>query len=153
MRVVNETDWRVPRARMLSVARRADKLFQFPRWTHVDVTIVRDRTIRELNRRTRGENTATDVLAFPLHAPSAVRRRLRDADGAWRLGDVVISAETARRTARGRRIVVGQLIAELFAHGLLHLLGYDHQTRGEEAHMQYLTNRLLGVRAGWRRFS
>lgn len=91
------------------------------------MVLVDDAGIAALNQRYRGVTGPTDVLAFPMTegpfpdlAPDC-------------LGDVVISAETALRQARG-----GDLRAEcalLLVHGILHLLGYDHGTPRRRAHM------------------
>lgn len=107
------------------------------------LVFVTDRAIRALNARTRGRGEATDVLAFPLHASS--RRGVappRDADGFVRLGDVILSLDTAARQARARGVPLADEVAFLFAHGLLHLLGYDHRTRAEGEQMEQLAARL-----------
>jgi probable rRNA maturation factor len=76
----------------------------------------------ELNHAYRGVTGPTDVLAFPMREGrfGAVSPDL--------LGDVVISVETAARQARARRADVGGELALLLVHGILHLVGYDHET-------------------------
>jgi probable rRNA maturation factor len=85
-----------------------------------------DATIRELNRDYRGKDRPTDVLAFSQREGhgGSLHRHL--------LGDIVISVETAARQAR--RGLERELLF-LAAHGLCHLLGYDHGTDEEEAVM------------------
>ncbi len=78
------------------------------------VALVSDRSMAALNRRYRGQARTTDVLSF-------------SSQGNGYLGDVVISAETARRQARRYRHSLGEEIKLLMLHGLLHLLGYDHE--------------------------
>ncbi len=73
--------------------------------------------MRSLNRRWRGKDRSTDVLAFP--AP---------ADGF--LGDIVIAVSYAAREARRRGSPVAREIDRLLLHGFLHLCGYDHETDG-----------------------
>ena len=95
------------------------------------IAIVRDRLIRELNRRHRGLNRATDVLSFPSGGStqedrSSVAMTGDEMEGY--LGDVVISAETAVRQAAEAGHTVEREIDELVIHGLLHLCGYDHAT-------------------------
>ena len=110
----------------------------------LSVLLTDDRTIRELNRAHRGKDKPTDVLAFPLD--------LEDGDAAGQapgalLGDVVISLDTAARQARARN---RELLAEvrfLLAHGVLHLVGYDHATRSEKQIMDRLTRRLVRAAA------
>jgi probable rRNA maturation factor len=100
----------------------------------VSVVLVSDRTIRELNRRFRGLDRSTDVLAFPLGDGLAAGEPF---------GDIVISHETARRQAReyGARLV--QEVLRLTVHGALHLCGYDHHERNEAARMRRLSRKLL----------
>jgi len=104
--------------------------------------IVSDRNIRELNRRYRDKDCATDVLAFPA---DPVPAGLLSEDEAAYLGDLVVSAETAARQARAAGIELGDEIRVLAVHGYLHLLGYDHeQDRGEMVRLE----RVLRLRHG-----
>ena len=82
----------------------------------VDVTIVDDAEIRRLNARHRGIGRRTDVLAFPLEAPDTPDQLV---------GQIVISADTARRQSRRLRIPLGLELDLLVTHGTLHLVGYD----------------------------
>jgi len=84
----------------------------------LSVLLVGDRAIRALNRRWRKVDRATDVLSFPLaQGPGAGPL----------LGDVVISMDTAARRARAEGRGVAVELERYLAHGLLHLLGYDHE--------------------------
>ena len=103
----------------------------------VTVLLVGDRAMRALNRRWRGKDAPTDVLAFSQ----------REGEGGGLhpelLGDVVISVEQAARQAPG-----GDLLAELvrlLVHGLCHLRGLDHARRADAARMRAEEARLLGV--------
>jgi probable rRNA maturation factor len=89
----------------------------------LSVLLVTDRRIRSLNRTWRGKDRATDVLSFPLSDPPG---------NGTLLGDVVISLDTAARRARAEARPVARELDRYLAHGLLHLLGYDHE-RPEEA--------------------
>ena len=90
------------------------------------VALVSDAHIHALNRRFRGQARTTDVLAFPL------RKHGSTSAGNGYLGDVVISLETARRQARHLGHSLAKEVRLLILHGVLHLLGYDHETdRGE----------------------
>jgi rRNA maturation RNase YbeY len=93
----------------------------------LSLVLVNDTEMRALNGRYRERRHATDVLSFPMHgrrAPTA---------GPWLLGDVVISVDTARRQAavEGCRLI--DAAERLLIHGLLHLLGYDHEISEREA--------------------
>jgi probable rRNA maturation factor len=102
----------------------------------VTVAIVPDARVRALNRRYRQEDRATDVLSFAAMEPGV-------------LGDVVIAAGVARRQAReaGHGVQVEYRILAL--HGLLHLLGYDHETDdGRMARLEARLRRRGGLQEG-----
>jgi len=82
---------------------------------------VDDEEIHRLNLQYLGRDRPTNVIAFPMDGP----------DGRL-LGDVVISTETAQREARERGVSFEEHLALLLIHGILHLLGYDHERGGEE---------------------
>ena len=104
--------------RLLRVLRLAD--------AELSVVLVSDREMRTLNARWRGRDRATDVLAFAQREGTG-----RAPDGL--LGDVVISVDTARRQADERRAPLVREVDRLLIHGLLHLLGYDHERSAAEA--------------------
>jgi probable rRNA maturation factor len=82
----------------------------------VEVAVVDDAEIRRLNARYRGVGRRTDVLAFPLEVPGAPGQLV---------GQIVISADAARRQARRGRVPVAVELDLLVTHGTLHLVGYD----------------------------
>ena len=91
--------------------------------------------MRDLNRRYRRKDRTTDVLSFGQRlrrgakGADAAAALEREADGTLELGDVVISAAQAAKQARRRRWPLATEVAFLAAHGALHLLGYDDDTR------------------------
>ena len=95
----------------------------------VSVLFCADGRMRGLNRRYRGKDRPTDVLAFPAE---------RSASGF--LGDIVISVPYASREARRRREPREREIDRLLLHGFLHLMGYDHET--DDGEMDALEGRL-----------
>ena len=100
------------------------------------VAIVPDARVRALNRQYRGKDTSTDVLSFP----SGERGYL---------GDVVIAAGVARRQAKAAGHSLQTELRVLALHGLLHLLGYDHER--DDGRMSRLERRLRargGLREG-----
>jgi rRNA maturation RNase YbeY len=102
----------------------------------VSILLVSDREMRTLNHRWRGKDRPTDVLAF------AQREGAGGApDGV--LGDVVISVDTARRQAAERGHGLGHEGERLLIHGLLHLLGYDHERSTREARRMHRRERTL----------
>lgn len=95
--------------------------------------LVSDRRIRELNRRYRQQSEATDVLSFPV------------VENGY-LGDIVISVETARRQARLLGHGLLRELELLLLHGVLHLMGYDHETdRGQMDRRELTLRRRLGL--------
>jgi rRNA maturation RNase YbeY len=107
--------------------------------TELSILLVNDREMRGLNRRYRGIDRATDVLAFA---------QQEGAGGTPHglLGDVVISVDTARRQARDAGSSLGAEADRLLIHGLLHLLGYDHERSAAEARRMQRRERVL---ASW----
>ena len=93
---------------------------------HPHLALVGDRKMRDLNSRFRAIDQVTDVLSFPAGpAPAAT------SPGADRfLGDIVIATGRAARQARAAGVTEQQEWRRLALHGLLHLLGYDHERDG-----------------------
>ncbi len=96
----------------------------------VDVSIVDDNTIKEINLEHRNIDSATDVLSFPLGENG--KYDTNPETGAFMLGDIVISAETALKQADLYGHGIEREIAFLTVHSMLHLLGYDHVNGGME---------------------
>jgi probable rRNA maturation factor len=102
----------------------------------VTVALVPDRRIHALNRQFRQKDRPTDVLSFPAEEPG-------------QLGDVVIALGVARRQAVAAGHPIGTELRILALHGLLHLLGYDHEQ--DDGRMERLERRLRrrgGLREG-----
>ncbi len=105
----------------------------------LSIVLCDDAFIENLNACFRNEPRPTDVLAFPM---------LEGAGGALHpglLGDVVISLETARRQADAAGRSLASEVRTLLAHGLLHLLGYDHAEPGEARRMKAATDVLVAA--------
>ena len=108
------------------------------------LTLTGDEHLREYNRRYRGLDEPTDVLAFAAQeAPKDQRFQAPPGTEDW-LGDIVISLPRARRQAREAGHPINDEVRLLAVHGFLHLLGYDHADPAEETAMTALTNRILG---------
>jgi rRNA maturation RNase YbeY len=98
--------------------------------------------MQQLNRQYRGKDRPTDVLAFALREGESGPAHTSV------LGDVVISLETAARQARSRRRPLAAEVRVLLVHGILHVLGYDHERGPAEARrMRALEHRLLRLLA------
>jgi len=104
--------------------------------SELSVALVDDATMATLNTAWRRRRGPTDVLAFSLLEGAHAEHR-----GSL-LGDVVISLETAARQARRARRSLDDEVARLLAHGVLHLLGHDHQRPAERRAMRGEERRL-----------
>ena len=96
----------------------------------VGVALVSDARIRALNRTYRRNDSATDVLSFPANDGSRTANpesRIPNPMSARFLGDIVIARGVARRQARAAGHAEARELRVLALHGLLHLLGYDHE--------------------------
>jgi probable rRNA maturation factor len=98
----------------------------------LSVHFVSDQTIRALNAEHRSIDSATDVLSFPLHEPDFV---LPPGEPVA-LGDVVISYPRAVAQADEFGHSVDRELAYLVAHGVLHILGYDHELEADQREMR-----------------
>jgi len=102
------------------------------------IVVTGDETLQELNRRHRGVDAPTDVLAFPhkSKSPTSMPFVFVDAPGFPRyLGDVAISFPRAKAQASAAGNTLQAELQLLVVHGVLHLLGYDDQTGHERARM------------------
>lgn len=104
----------------------------------ISVLLTGDDEMRALNRRYRKTDSPTNVLAFASGdgaAPAGAPRLL---------GDVALAYGTVRREAQDRGLPIGDHIAHLVVHGVLHLLGYDHQTAVQRQAMEGAEVKILG---------
>lgn len=124
-------------ADLLGVAEHLLNAFGLPEG-ELSVVLCDDAFIHPLNRDWRGKDKPTDVLSFAQ----------REGEGANPddnvLGDVIISVETATRQAEERGHPLGHELRVLLVHGILHLLGYDHEEDEEAEEMEALERDLLG---------
>lgn len=114
----------------------------------VNLALVSDARVRALNRQYLHKDYATDVLSFPADERPSTQRTQRPVLKGF-LGDIVIARGVARRQARGARHSELTELRVLALHGLLHLLGYDHERDG--GRMRRLEQRLRrkgGLREG-----
>jgi probable rRNA maturation factor len=124
----------------VEVRRRAERMLEHLGLgeRELSVLLTDDRRIHRLNRDYRSKDRPTDVLAFAMgegEGPGADEL----------LGDVVISLETAARQAAARRRAPLDEVTHLLAHGVLHLVGYDHQTDAEHRAMERAARGLLAA--------
>lgn len=96
----------------------------------VNIILVTSEQIRELNRSFREKDTVTDVLTFPTELEEE-------------LGDIFISIHTAMEQAKTYGHTFRRELAFLVVHGLLHAIGYDHDTKEKEHIMFHLQEKIL----------
>src|SRR5215831_14971371 len=97
----------------------------------ITIVLTGDAELRELNRRWRGIDRATDILSFPYDTAHAVS------------GDLVISLDRLREQAKRYRVSLGRELARLVVHGALHLAGHDHHRAAERRLMRTRENAAL----------
>jgi probable rRNA maturation factor len=112
------------------------------------VAFVRDRVIRQLNSKFRGNDRATDVLSFPAddRRQSEPGVHFIGTSVSEHVGDIVVSTDAALRQANDAGHSFAREVDELLIHGVLHLGGYDHETdRGQMNRLELkLRRKLLG---------
>ena len=122
-------------SRILSNAR---KYVDLKRGTVVSVIFVDDEQIHQINRDYRNVDRPTDVISFALRDDETEGDYIEE-----ELGDIFINIDAAKRQAEDYGHSVKREICFLFTHGLLHLCGYDHMTKEDEAVMIELQKKIL----------
>ena len=104
------------------------------------ILFVGDRRMRGLNRRYRGKDRTTDVLAFAMReslpSPPLPSTQVM-------LGDVVIAVPTATRQAKQGQRSLDEELTVLLVHGILHLCGYDHERNEKEARRMHRREQII----------
>ena len=128
-------EWDEPRISSLVTSIVSRELPRIPEW-QISLHLVSDETIRSLNAEHRGQDIHTDVLSFPLRDAGAPQFVLPPEQPAH-LGDVVISYPRAVEQGAEFGHSVDREIGYLVAHGVLHILGYDHENADERRVMRH----------------
>jgi probable rRNA maturation factor len=103
----------------------------------LSLALIGNAEMQKLNAKYRRMNHPTDVLSFPMEEKLLQETRL--------LGDVIISVEQAAEQARERRRTLDEEMTTLLIHGIVHLLGYDHERSAKDARiMRRLEKKILG---------
>nr|WP_071934010.1 rRNA maturation RNase YbeY [Thermosinus carboxydivorans] len=119
---------------VIAVLNKAAEVYGLSEQTEVSIVLVDDEYIFELNRQYRDKDVPTDVLSFALNEGD--EPAIINDPAAMLLGDIVISLETAARQAEEFGHGLERELAYLTLHGMLHLLGYDHETEEERVKMR-----------------
>lgn len=128
---------------IISVVNTAAKLVKLAKNTELSIMIVDNSYIQELNFIYRGQNNPTDVLSFAMNELSEAEMDF-DVPGEINvLGDIVISLEQAAAQCEEYGHSLERELGFLVVHGMLHLLGYDHESEEERSAMQDLEDRIM----------
>jgi probable rRNA maturation factor len=150
-------DWSAFTGRDAAIRAAADALAGHPRCESAHaaeacVVLADDALVQSLNRSYRGKDTPTNVLSFPFQAPPGGRAPDDVDDGIAtamtgpeprQLGDVVLAAETVAREASAQAVPPVHHLQHLVVHGLLHLMGFDHETDAQAEVMEGLEVEIL----------
>ncbi len=130
------------RKEILKLGRSTLKKLELSNKYVLSVVLVDDKEIQKLNAQYRHLDRPTDVITFALRDNADVKQDvIPDVDD--ELGDIFINLEAAKRQAKEYQHSLKREILFLFVHGLLHLLGYDHQTKSQEQEMFKLQHQIL----------
>ena len=112
----------------------------------VAVRLTSDDEVRALNAQYRGKDRSTNVLSFPMIQPDLLATVTQNSDdGEVILGDIVLAHGVCAAEAAERGVPLADHAAHLVVHGMLHLLGYDHQGDGEADAMEAIERDVLAA--------
>lgn len=132
--IISDTNRRIPRKRIKKLIALIEEEEEPPDKC-LNLIFTRDRRITALNEQFLGRGGPTDVISFNLDD---------DLDDDCLFGEVYISTDTAARNARKLRVPFGRELMRLCVHGLLHLLGYDHENEKDRTLMVSREHHFLG---------
>jgi probable rRNA maturation factor len=135
--LANEQRLSADEARLSALARHTLEQEGIAGSAELSVLMVDADHIKRLNARFAGNDYATDVLAFPM---------MEDDEATSMLGDIVIAPEVAKQNAERLGHSLDEELEVLLVHGILHLLGYDHQGTEDKARMD---GRLAEIRSSF----
>lgn len=146
--IVSDEQEKLPSDRLAPVleaaVRSAIQVAKLPTGQDIEVSLVLvdDEAIHKMNRTYRGIDRPTDVLSFPMESEPILPG---EPQAEQLLGDIVISLERAALQAEEYGHSLEREAAYLTVHGLLHLVGHDHETDAQKAQMRALEEEVLGL--------
>lgn len=126
-----------------TVVKATAQLMEVPRKSEVSILLLDNKHIKELNLLYRAQNMATDVLSFAMNELGEDEPEYDSAQEQNMLGDIVISLEQAQVQSEEYGHSMARELGFLVAHGMLHLLGFDHETEAQEQTMHELEEKIL----------
>ncbi|MEI9926499.1 MAG: rRNA maturation RNase YbeY [Sphingomonas sp.] len=146
-----ETDWDALAARAAEAALRESPFGEWLDWPtviEIAVRLTSDEEVQALNHQYRQKDKPTNVLSFPMIQPDLLEAVSQNSDdGEVILGDIVLAHGVCAREAEERGMSAADHATHLIVHGVLHLLGYDHQGDAEAEAMEEMERAAL-VRLG-----
>ena len=121
------------------------ELVSGPSTVEISVKLSDDAEVQGLNAAYRGKDKPTNVLSFPMVQSDLLDTIDIGDDGETLLGDVILAHETCAREAAERGIALADHAAHLIVHGVLHLVGYDHENDAEAEDMEAIETRALAT--------
>jgi probable rRNA maturation factor len=128
---------------ILNVVTATAKLVKLPKNSEVSVLLVDNGYIKELNLIYRNKNVPTDVLSFAMNELADDEPEYDNTEEVNLLGDIVISLEQALAQSQDYGHSLARELGYLTVHGMLHLLGYDHETEEEAKGMRHLEEKIM----------
>jgi len=130
--------------KVIQALQRTGQIHGLPPETEVSLVLVDEEEIRSFNREYRGVDRPTDVLSFALNEGTSDEPGYEAPEEMEPvLGDIIISLETAEDQGRDYGHGLAREVAYLAVHGMLHLLGYDHQDEEARTEMRLMEERVL----------
>jgi probable rRNA maturation factor len=128
---------------IVSVVNSAAKVVKLPKNSEISILLVDNSYIKELNFIYRNQNIPTDVLSFAMNELGEDEPDYESLDEVNILGDIVISLEKAVEQSEEYGHSLSRELGYLVAHGMLHLIGYDHETEEETRGMRNLEEKIM----------
>lgn len=134
--IINETDAEIDQRRIQKLITHILKSEELALETIINIVLTDNATIHELNKKFLGRDRPTDVISFNVHTeylPSELQI----------LGDVYISVEKANEQAENFHVPLQDELQRLVTHGILHLIGHEHDNPEQQEKMEALTEKYL----------
>jgi probable rRNA maturation factor len=109
----------------------------------ISILFTDDEDVRRLNRDFRGKDRPTNILSFPMLPPDAIAPALAAPEGSLLLGDLALAYETCASEAAAQGKSLAAHVTHLVVHGVLHLLGFDHEEEAPAEAMETLERSIL----------
>lgn len=140
-----EPHYPIHRSELTKAAKTTLEMMNVKGDVRVDISVIGDRKMRSLNREFRGQDKTTDVLSFSFELEGKDKSKFVNPPEATylNLGDVIISYPQLLERAAKENMLVNEMLNLLVVHGILHLLGYDHEIPAEAASMERLEDQIL----------